>query len=724
MKQVLQSYGSGELRVVDAPAPIARPGFAVVRTHCSIISPGTERMVLELARASLLGKARARPDQVRKVLDKVRREGLLATLDTVRARLDEPMALGYACVGTVVEVGDAEAPLQPGTRVACTGFGYASHASFNAVPYNLCAAVPPGVDDEVAALAGIAAMALHAMRQAEVGLGTVTAVIGLGLLGQLAVQLARAAGARVVAIDVQPSRVQLARACGATLAVERHADGLLEQVRDLTDGFGVDSVLVFAATRDNDPLELAAQLCRDRGRVVAFGAVRLDVPRNAFYAKELELRLSRSTGPGRYDPLYEEHGVDYPIGYVRWTQGRNLSAWLELCRERRVDVARLLTHRVPIEDAARAYALLDDTSSDAMGIALTFDATDPTPRRAVTLREPDERPGGGVRIGLLGAGQYASGVLAPLLAATPGAQLGTIVSAGGTRARHVGERTGFALAASESDAVLADPRIDLVVIASRHAQHAAQAAAALAAGKHVLVEKPLALDLPSLEAVLAARRASERLLVVGFNRRWAPMVTRLKRHFGAVAGAPLVMQLRVNAGLVDASHWTQDPLEGGGRVIGEVCHFVDLCCFLRDTVVERVSAMQVRTARAPARNDDQLVVQLALGDGSVASITYAAGGDRAAPKELIEVMGGGRMATLLDYRRLELYADGRRQVFRAVRPDKGQRAMLQAVVRAVEVGAEAQAGLMSLAQLESVARATLATVDSAREGRALSLVVR
>ncbi|MHB1846869.1 MAG: bi-domain-containing oxidoreductase, partial [Deltaproteobacteria bacterium] len=582
MKQLLHSYRTGELRVADVPAPAPAPGTLLVRTHASLVSAGTEKMVLELGKKTLMGKAQDRPDLVQKVVEKVSRDGVLATARTVWSKLDESMPLGYSCAGTVLQPGPGVLGFKPGDRVACAGAKLANHAEVNAVPLRLCARIPEGVSDEAAAFVTVGAIALQGVRTAAPTLGESVAVIGLGLIGQLTVRILRAAGCQVLGVDLDPEKLRLAMLGGASRAVLRGGD-VQAEVAALTDGRGVDAAIICAATDSNDPVELAGELCRDRARVVAVGAVRMDVPRRPYYDKELSLLLSRSYGPGRYDPSFEEQGRDYPIGYVRWTEERNFGAFLSLCAEGRLDVGPLVTHRFPIDRAEDAYALLSgETKEPYLGIVLTYPLDRPlsqtialaeTPR---TLASP--KPGE-VRLGFVGAGSFASGVLGPAFARAKGARLSTVVSAHGISARQLGKKLGFSHASTDFDGLCRDPATDAIVIATRHQLHAEQAAQALEQGKHVFVEKPLALDPVGLERVLGAAERSGRLLLAGFNRRFAPLSQKLRDELSGRT-APLVFSYRVNAGPVPRESWLHDPAVGGGRIVGEVCHFVDLLSFL------------------------------------------------------------------------------------------------------------------------------------------------
>ncbi|MBS2021165.1 MAG: bi-domain-containing oxidoreductase [Deltaproteobacteria bacterium] len=710
MKQVVQSFRTGELSVADVPAPGVEPGCVLVLVRASLVSAGTEKSAMELAQKSLLAKARARPDLVKKVLDKVSRDGLIAAGKAAFARLDAPQPLGYACAGLVAAVGAGVSEVSVGDRVACAGAGIANHAEVVLVPQNLCAKVPDGVADEEAAFATLGAIALHAVRQAQPTVGETFAVVGLGLLGQLVCQLLQASGCSVLGVDLDPKKVALAQSLGAQ-AILRSED-VAGRARALTQGRGVDGVIIAASTSSSDPIELAGEICRDRARVVGLGATGLTVPRRPYFDKELVLLQSRSYGPGRYDPIYEERGVDYPLGYVRWTEGRNLTAFLEQVAQKRVKAQPLISHRFAIEEATKAYALLSGGpqagEAEPLGIVLTYGAQT-LPPREVNVTAPKTHEGA-VRVGIVGAGAFAGSTLAPILADLDHVRLSAIGSARGLTARHLAEKHGIERATTDAEALLTDPELDALVIATRHHLHADQTARALAAGKHVFVEKPLALNDEQLKHVLAAQKQSGKQLFVGFNRRFSPLVGELT---SALAGraAPLLVQIRVNAGEIPGSSWLHDPEQGGGRILGEVCHFIDLAAAVCGAQIESVFAV----APGPdggARGDDQLALTLRLTDGSAAQITYATGGDSALGKERIEVHGGGVSAVLEDFRKLEVHRHGKTKTSRPLAQDKGHRAGLAAFIAGVRSGKPA----FALGDLVSTTRATFAAVESLRSG--------
>jgi len=712
MRQLVREPGSGTLRVEDVPAPLVRAGGVLVRTSYSVISIGTERSKLEFGRKSLLGKARARPDQVRQVLEVVRREGVASAYRKARHRLSALTPLGYSCAGVVVAVGEGVTEFRVGDRVACAGAGYANHAELNWVPRNLVVPVPAGVNLDEAAFATLGAIALQGVRQAAVSLGEVVVVIGLGLLGQLTVRLLRAAGVRAIGVDVSPERVALAEAAGAVGVLRR--DDVAERVRIETGGIGADAVIITAATSSDDPMRLACQLARQQGRVVVVGEVPIQVPRSPAYEKELDIRMSRSYGPGRYDPSYEEGGHDYPVGYVRWTEGRNLGEIVRLLASGALEIRSLITHRYPFESAVEAYdTLTGEAGRSALGVVLEYPAESvPEPARlevkAVAGGAPAEsvvRRGreGKVGIGLIGAGNFAAGVLLPQLRRL-GVELRGVMTASGLTARDVAEKYGFGYMAGSAEELLSDPEIDAILIATRHDEHARLAAAALRAGKAVFVEKPLALDEESLADVLAAARGGGPLLV-GFNRRFAPATVFLRERLERTAGARVV-QVRVNAGAVPRESWVHDRAIGGGRLIGEGCHFVDLALYLAGSPAVEVMATGIGGDDPDAGLQDNVQVTLRCADGSLASVVYTSKGDIRAGKERVEVFAGGVTGVIDDFRRAEFWS-GRREVWRGTQ-DKGHAAELAAFVRAVREGGPAPIAL------EELENSSLATLRAAR----------
>jgi predicted dehydrogenase/threonine dehydrogenase-like Zn-dependent dehydrogenase len=717
MKQVAQTQRDGRLQVLEVPAPLLRPRGVLVRTAYSLISAGTERSKVEVARKNLLGKALARPDQVRQVLDSVRQTGISSTFQKVSARLDSFDPLGYSCAGLVVEVGTQTEGFAPGNRVACAGVGYANHAEINYIPQNLCVRVPGGVGLDEAAFTTLGAIALQGIRQAGPTLGETVGVIGLGLLGLLTVELLRAAGCHVLGIDVNAGRCELAQQLGADHATTPD-DTSLEALARRFSPAGLDAMILTAATKSSDPIALAGKLARDRARIVVVGAVGMDLPRSPFYEKELDLRLSRSYGPGRYDPQYEEKGIDYPIGYVRWTEGRNLASFLDLIAEHKVDVRPLITHRFPLSEAERAYALIEGKIPEPyLGVLLDY-GLPVTAEAGISVSSPTQvKPvqssPNKLGLALVGAGSFAQSMLLPHLKGFSNVRLHTVADASGLTARSVAERAGFEQCVSNVQEVFDDPDIRLVVIASRHNSHADLVVRGLQAGKAVFVEKPLALSPNQLQQVIDAHSSSS-FLMLGFNRRFAPLVVALRKSMEG-AGEPLLVNYRVNAGYVPRTHWTQDAEEGGGRIIGEVCHFVDLI-----TNLIGHPPVQVFASTLPDRqryNSDNLAAILRFADGSIGTISYVSNGDRGLAKERVEVFGGGRVAVLDDFKQLALYVGGKCKVKKSS-PDKGHCAEMQALVEAVRKGLPSP---IPFEQSVLATRTTFATLNSLATGQPVSL---
>jgi len=720
MKQVLQHARTGTIEVVDVPAPQLLPGCVLVRMAASLVSAGTERASAEFAGKSLLQKAQARPDLVREVLNKVRRDGLFSALDVVRSRLDQPTALGYSSAGTVIAVEEGVADIRVGDRVACAGAGHAVHAEFASIPRLLLAKLPSeSVSFEEAAFTTVGAVALHGIRTAEAKLGEVVAVIGLGLLGQLTVQLLKAAGCRVLGMDIASQRAALAASLGAD-AVSDNDSGFRDLCLQHTRGRGVDAVLITAETSSSGPVNLAGEIARDRGIVTAVGTVGMDLQRKAYYEKELDFRVSRSYGPGRYDAAYEQKGRDYPIGYVRWTETRNMEAFLGVLAEGKLDLGSLITHRFPIERAERAYELITGKSDEpSLGVLITYpDDSKPDQHLELVNRKAAAAPGQRVSIGLLGAGAFATSTLLPAMKQTNDVDFAGVCTASGPHARQAARKFGFRFCATDEERILGDPGINTIVITTRHHLHARQVLAALAAGKNVFCEKPLCLREDELAAIVAAQvnpvLGIRPVLMVGFNRRFAPMAVRMKKFLSEIH-EPLAMHYRVNAGYLPPGHWINDPEQGGGRLLGEVCHFADFLSFMAGAPPVEV---QTRSLANPGQySADNLVLSLAFANGSQGSITYVANGDRSYSKERVEVFGGGAVAVLEDFRRLELVRHDRKQVLRArFHQDKGHRSEWNAFAAAVREGSPSP---LPFEEIVSTTLTTLRGVDSQSAGQAL-----
>ena len=712
MKQVLQQARTGVITVSEVPAPQALPGCLLVRIAASLVSAGTERASSEFARKNILGKAQARPDLVRDVLGKIRRDGLLSAMQAVRSRLDQPTALGYSSAGIVMEVGQGITDIAVGDRVACAGANYAVHAEMACVPRLLVAKLPEGseVSLEEAAFATVGAVALHGIRTAEVKLGDVVAVIGLGLLGQLTAQMLKLAGCRVLGMDIAPDRVELALRLGAD-AASSHVSQFLDLCSTHTRGFGVDAVLITAETSSNDPVNLAAQVARDRAIVVAVGTVGMELERQGYYEKELDFRVSRSYGPGRYDAVFEQKGRDYPIGHVRWTETRNMEGFLQFLADGKLDLKSLITHRFPIEQATSAYELISgNTRERSLAVLFTYPESVEVhscrnaASAAIRNTPISEKT---ISIGLIGAGSFASGILLPAMKRVSGIEFVGVCTATGAHAAHAKDKFNFRYSTTDESQIFDDPGINTVAIATRHHLHAQQVLAALSRGKHVFCEKPLCLTEEELLKIVQAHQAASgspsHFLMVGFNRRFAPMALQMKRFLEDVS-EPLALHYRVNAGSVPPDHWVRDPEIGGGRVLGEVCHFVDFLSFLSESLPVEVQARPLISAQPSS--DDSVLVSIRFANGSEGSIHYLANGDRAVSKERLEVFGGGAVAVLEDFRRLDLTRFGRTSTLRSRwQQNKGHRGEWEAFAECL------RSGKSEPIPFESIVATTLTTLS-------------
>jgi predicted dehydrogenase/threonine dehydrogenase-like Zn-dependent dehydrogenase len=703
MKQVLQDLRTGATEVADVPCPVPARGQVLVRTHRTLVSAGTERMLVEFGKAGWLEKARQQPDKVRMVIEKVRTDGLLPTLEAVQNKLDQPLPMGYCNVGEVVDVGEGVENFAPGDRIASNG----RHAEMVVVPENLCAKVPAGVSDEDAAFTVLGAIALQGIRLIQPTLGEAVVVSGLGLIGLLTVQLLRAHGCRVLGLDFDQQRLQIASDFGAEVADLSTSADPIRHAELFSRGRGVDAVVITAATRSSEPVHQAALMSRKRGRIVLVGVTGLELSRADFYEKELTFQVSCSYGPGRYDPDYEEKGQDYPVGFVRWTAQRNFEAVLDMIADGRLEVASLVSHRYPVESAEQAYEVVGGSQS-SLGIMLAYRdgeaPADTSPlRRTVSLRAHVAPAAGRAALGFIGAGNYARSVLIPAFARS-GARLRTIASAGGVSSVHAGRKFGFEQATTDAAEILADPDIDAVVITTRHNDHAAGVLAARAAGKHVFVEKPLCLTLDELSRIEAAWQGESPLLMVGFNRRFSPHVQRLKTLLVSVRG-PKAFVMTVNAGAIPGTHWTLDPDVGGGRLLGEGCHFIDL---LRYLAAAPIVTHETRLLDSATR--DSAVITLGFADGSIGTIHYLANGSKAFPKERLEVFAAGAVLVLDNFRRLTGFGWPGFSRMRSWRQDKGQRDLAARFVAAVRSGGPSP---IPFAELIEVSRVSIEVAHSA-----------
>jgi predicted dehydrogenase/threonine dehydrogenase-like Zn-dependent dehydrogenase len=713
MKQVVQNFRTGELAVEELPPPALKNGGLLVQTAYSLISAGTERSIVETAQSSLVGKARSRPDLVRQVLDTFKREGLRATYEKVQSRLNQIKALGYSASGTVIAIGQGVTGFQVGDQVACAGAGYASHAEFLFVPQNLCRKLPEGATLESACYTTVGAIALQGIRQADVRLGEAVAVIGLGLVGQLTVQMLKASGCRVLGIDIDSTACELAKKSGADFVAD-NSEAARERCAAMTDGRGADSIIITASTKSDEPVELACELARDRARVTAVGMVGMNIPRNAYYMKELEVRLSRSYGPGRYDPEYEEKGHDYPIAYVRWTENRNMEAFLQLLAEGKVNTDLLTTQRFKVHEATDAYNLITSNAERYCGIVLEYPHDEQATIKVVKTSHRKTASDDALGVSFIGAGNFARGVLLPIVKRSAKLRLEGIATATGISAKNTAEMFGFAYSTTDSAQILGSEKTDSVFIATRHDNHAQLSAEALRCGKNVFVEKPLATTVEGLREVIGAAQETDKLLLVGYNRRFAPLALEIKKHFANRAGA-LTVLYRINAGQLPPEHWSHDTTEGGGRVIGEVCHFIDFVQFLTGSMPLQVSAVAVPESRKAGFVDDSVTISMSMADGSIASIVYTASGNGAVAKERVEIFGDRSIVLLDDFKSAEINSGKKAIKLGGSTQDKGHAGEIAAFFAAAKGKTPAPISLESLA---ATSLASFAVIESAKSGAA------
>jgi len=697
--------------VDEVPPPSLAGGMVLVANRYSLISAGTERSTVKVAKAGLLGKARQRPDLVAQVLQNIKKEGLKATLEKVKTKLDTLKALGYSTAGEVIAYMDDDHSFRPGDRVACAGQDYASHAEIVSVPRNLVARIPDNVSFEEASFTTLGAIALQGVRQADPRLGEKVAVIGLGLLGQITCQLLKAAGCRVAGIDISEKLLELARELGADAALHRNDTDLTARLNAFTQGHGFDSIIITAAADSNDPIELAGEIARKKGRVVVVGAVRMEVPRDPhYYRKELDLRMSCSYGPGRYDPSYEEHGQDYPYGYVRWTEQRNMEAFLDLIAQGKVNVKRLISHVFDIENAAAAYDIvLGKVKEPHSGILLKYTPGDQPHKSIIRLSSGAAAGTGGIHVGVIGAGSFAQNYLIPYMRSW-GAHLTTVVTSRGITAKNVAGKFSFANASSDSQDIFSDRQINTIFIATPHNTHAEYVEKALQAGKSVFVEKPLALNAGELEAITQQMEQHGGRLMVGFNRRFSPVANALKSAFGRPA-QPLVINYRVNAGFIPKEHWIQDPVTGGGRIVGEACHFIDLMQYFTGSLPIKVYASCINGDNDKLPNEDNVCIIIHFSDGSIGSLTYVASGDKSLPKERVEIFGDGKVGIIDDFKKGELHQNNKVKTLNL--QGKGHKEEVQAFLQAVSTGGPMPVDFESIRQTTA---ATFKILDSLRTG--------
>ncbi len=684
MKQVIQNFKTGELYVDTVPVPSISEGMVLVRNEYSLISAGTERGTVKTAKANLLGKARQRPDLVAQVLQNVKKEGLSATIQKVRTKLDSLKALGYSTAGTVVASMDKEGLFKPGDRVACAGQDYASHAEFVAIPQNLVAKIPENVSSEEAAFTTLGAIAMQGIRQAQPSLGEKVCVVGLGLLGQITSQLLKANGCSVFGIDLNDDLVKLAKDTGLDFAMNRSNTNLTSATNNVTDGHGFDSVIITAGTSSNDPIILSSELARKKGKIVVVGTVKMDIPKYPhFFKKELDLKMSCSYGPGRYDVNYEDLGNDYPFAYVRWTEKRNMEAFLDLLSKKAIDIKPLITQIFDLEEAEKAYDIVLGKVKEAhIGILLKYNSG--LTEVPETLVKVNNQALSTVNVGFIGAGSFAQSYLIPNVKSF-GASLQGVVTSRGISSKNVADKFNFNFCSSNVSDILDNQEINTVFIATPHSSHADLIIGALEAGKKVFVEKPLALNMEQFLKVREAQSKHKHPVFVGFNRRFAPVSQQIKSIFES-SMEPLIINIRVNAGYIPKDHWLQIPEIGGGRIIGEVCHFVDLMQFFTDAEPVKVFAESIDSKNDKITTSDNVSIMLKFSDGSMGHINYIANGDKAMPKERIEVFGGGKVGVINDFRSGEIYNQGKVRKVKSL--GKGHKEEVQSFLETASKGLE------------------------------------
>jgi predicted dehydrogenase/threonine dehydrogenase-like Zn-dependent dehydrogenase len=691
LKQLIQNFKSGKLYVDDVPMPAISEGMVLVENTFSLISSGTERSTVKVAQSNLIGKAKQRPDLVAQVLQNIKKEGLSATLNKVKTKLDTLKAMGYSSAGIVVASMDTGGQFQPGDRVACAGQGYASHAEVIAVPQNLVVKIPENVSSDEAAFTTLGAIALQGIRQAEPRLGEKVCVIGLGLLGQLTGQLLKANGCDVFGIDLSDRLIGLANEFSVDYAMHRNHASLVSACENFTNGHGFDSIIITAAAPTNDPVVLATELCRKKGKIIVVGAVKMDIPREPhFYKKELELKISCSYGPGRYDVDYEERGVDYPFAYVRWTEQRNMEAFLQMVSKKLVNIKPLITQQFDIEDAEKAYDIvLGKDPQPHIGILLKYSADESKLRRKSILKNSPVQK---INAGFIGAGSFAQSYLIPNVKSC-GASLDTVITSKGITSKNVAEKFGFNSCSTDVNDVLGNKAINTVFIATPHSSHASIVLQSLKANKNIFVEKPLAVNYDQLAEIMEAKSLHNQPLMVGFNRRFAPVSVELKKHFTA-AGEPLVVNIRVNAGFIPKDHWTQIPEIGAGRIIGEACHFIDLMQYFTDAEPVKVYAECIATPNEAITPEDNIAIVIKFNDGSVGNLVYLANGDKALPKEHIEVFGAGKTGFINDFRNGSLYINNKMKSLKS--EGKGHKQEVEAFLKSLSDGNDSPISFRSI----------------------------
>lgn len=704
MKQLIQSFKTGELGLFDVPAPVCEKNGALVQTTVSLVSAGTEKMLVDFAKKSMIAKAKDRPDLVKQVIDKMKKEGVKNTLEKVFTKLDTPIPLGYSLAGRVVEVGSELSGINIGDRVACGGAGYANHAEINYVPKNLMVKIPDGVDDIDASFVTVGAIALQGVRQTSPLLGEKVAVMGLGLLGQLTVQLLKANGCKVIGSDIDPDKMALAKKLGCDEVC--HAGELISKANEFTNGYGVDAVIIAASTSSNQPITDAAEISRMRGRVVLVGMVGMNVPRNTYYKKELEIKLSMAYGPGRYDPEYEEKGIDYPYDLVRFTEQRNFEAFLGLIQEGKITPKELITHSYDFDDAMSAYDLLEGRIKEKyLGIVLNYKRDIKLENEKIVQRSEKKISNDKVNVGLIGAGNFTKSVILPNIQKVGDFEFVGLCTATGVSAQGTGKKYDFKYITTDSEEIFKNSEINSVFITTRHNDHVSKVLKAIESKKHCFVEKPLCIYEEELEAIKEAY-TGETIVQVGFNRRFSPMIEKMKKFISG----QISINYRINAGIIPKNVWIQDRTIGGGRIIGEVCHFIDTCSYLIGSEVKSVFATTIQKSDQSIPDEDNVNIVLNYANGSTATISYYAYGDNSMPKEYIEVFSSGVSMQMNDFRELTIFKGGKSSKEKSANQDKGFVNEFKAFKEAVQSGNET----ISFESIYNTTKTTFKILESIR----------
>jgi predicted dehydrogenase/threonine dehydrogenase-like Zn-dependent dehydrogenase len=711
MKQIFLNIKKGDIELEDIPAPTLKPGGVLVKNHFSLISSGTERQIINLGKKSLIEKAKERPDQVQQVINKIKTDGIVSALKAVRVRLEDSLSLGYSSSGEIIEVASDVQDFKVGDLVACAGQNYASHGEIIFVPQNLCQKIPEGVSLESASFVTLGAIALQGIRRAKLTLGETVAVIGLGLIGQLTVQILKAYGFLVVGFDPKEKMVKIAETSGMDFGQVLGKGDIQNSISKFTKGRGVDAVIITASTKSDEPLETAGKILRDKGRVSVVGDVGLLIPRKPYYEKELDFFISRSYGPGRYDKEYEERGKDYPIGYVRWTEKRNMEEFLRLCSKDLIHPERFINQIFEIEKYEEAYNLISNPNLDSLAILFSYKISQEIKRTIFIDKEKEFKiKNDFLNVGLIGTGNFAKSTILPILRGIEGINLRSVASADGKEAKKIAQDFQSNYATTDYQKILDDKEIDLVIVATRHNLHAKIASEALNRNKNIHIEKPLALNEKELKLVIKAAKASQGRLMVGFNRRFSPAIFQIKEFFGKNSH-PFFIQVRVNAGSLPKDHWTRDLIEGGGRIIGEVCHFVDLVCYLADSPVKKVFTTSLPKEKS---SEDDILTLLSLDNGSQASIIYTTQAPPSLPKEYIEIIGGEKTVQIQNFKSWTFFSRTSKKTKNLfLNQDKGHKNEFLAFIDAIKNGKPSP---ISIPEIFNSTLATFKILESLREG--------